>query len=52
MKILCAFMIVSCILLAVLNAVQGNMVMCAAMLLCALANIFNLMNYMDGGRPA
>lgn len=52
MKTLYALMIASCILLAVFDAAQGNMVMCTAILLCALANIFGLMNHMDGGRPA
>ena len=45
-------MIASCILLAVFNAAQGKMGMCTAMILCALANLFGLMNYMDGGRQA
>ena len=52
MKTFRAFLFMACIMIAIFDAVQGNMVMCAAMLLCALANIFNLMNYMDGGRPA
>ena len=52
MKTFYAFLIIASILLAVFDAAQGNMVMCTAMLLCALANIFGLMNYMDRGRPA
>ena len=52
MKTFYAFLIASCILLAVFDAMRGQMVMCAAMLLYALANIFSLMNHMDGGRPA
>lgn len=52
MKTFYVLMIASCILLAVLDAAQGKMGMCTAMLLCALANLFGLMNYMDGGRPA
>ena len=52
MRAFYVFLIASCILLAVFDAAQGNMVMCTAMLLCALANIFGLMNHMDGGRPS
>lgn len=52
MKTFYVFLIVASILLAVFDAAKGNMVMCTAMLLCALANIFGLMNHMDGGRPA
>ena len=52
MKTFYVFLIVASILLAVFNAAQGKMGMCTAMLLCALANLFGLMNYMDGGRPA
>lgn len=52
MKTFYVLMIASFILLAIFDAAQGNMVMCTAMLLCALANIFGLMNHMGGGRPA
>ena len=52
MKTFYAFLITSCLALAVFDAMQGKMVLCAAMLLCALINIFTLMNHMDGGRPA
>lgn len=52
MKTFHAFLIMACIMMAVFDAMQGDMVMCTAMLLCALANIFGLMNNMDGGRPA
>ena len=52
MKTFYVFLIIASVLLAVFDAAQGNMVMCTAMLLCALANIFGLMNHMDGGRPA
>ena len=52
MKTFYVFLIVASILLAVFNAAQGKMGMCTAMLLCALANLFVLMNHMDGGRPA
>lgn len=52
MKTFYAFLIAASILLAVMDAAQGKMVMCTAMLLCALVNIFGLMNHMDGGRPA
>lgn len=52
MKATYAMLIVVSLLLAVLDAWQGKMLGCTAMLLCALVNIFGLMNYMDGGRPA
>ena len=52
MKTFYVFLIASCILLAVFEAAQGKTVMCTAMLLCALVNIFGLINHMDGGRPA
>lgn len=52
MRAFYVLLIVASILLAVFNAAQGKMWMCTAMLLCALANLFGLMNHMDGGRPA
>lgn len=52
MKTFYVLMIASCIQLAVFDAAQGKMLTCTAMLLCALANLFGLMNHMDGGRPA
>lgn len=52
MKTFCAFLITSCLVLVAFDAMQGKIVLCAVMLLCALINIFTLMNHMDGGRPA